>query len=631
MNSASPIIRRIEKIDRLYLWLFAFILGSQPFLDNFWPSFEGTKMAYRGSMALLAVVYIVQGFMLEWALWRWPGWTRLLSPLAYMGRTLAVFGLGLGILSLLANRFSVLGSIPVWELLSREFYWATPLVMAAILARRSNFGRLGEGLWSYPLGAARLFASLFFFWGLLSALASHDPLTSLKDFRDDLGGALAAFLILLDVVRRRADARWLLGVALAVATHIAAINMLAYVRFSGGDEIERLYWIQVELIYSDDYWFSTIRPQLVEFDYRPAFPFRHHNRLSNYAMMASGAALILLAWSGWRWRARLAAGVAFAASFEVMNLTLGRGAWLSFAAGLLGALVLLFQRRRPSHWIALALLIALIASAWVVLPARQKKRLLDLGTHAAALAESARRPPTDPLKASLPMPQDGNLQRRLIAFETALRVIREHPWTGIGYGYHNYASVSRKYRPQDQGIQGEIESEIYQSHSHNNLLQVAAEMGLPGLGAYLGLHLTLFLLLAAAARRAHRFRWPSRWPLSFALALFLMAHAYGMTNYSLRYAIGDFFWLIMALLAVLAARAGELEESFSSPERLSGGRDFRRAKRLSPAFSTWPTLRRGFFFEAVGSMRLWAGAILGNQRGWPRFRPRARRRWKRQL
>jgi O-antigen ligase len=261
--------------------------------------------------------------------------------------------------------------------------------------------------------------------------------------------------------------------------------------------------------------------------------------------------LILLVWPGLRWRWRFAAFAGFAAAFALLNLTLGRGAWLSFAAGLAGAVVLLFQWRKWTHWLVAAALAGMMLGAFVMLPQSQKERFQRLYATLTAPApadgeETAARPP------------DGNIQRRLVAFETAWRVIKTHPIAGAGYGYHNYAAVAKQYRP-DWGTEGEIESELYQSHSHNNLLEVAAEMGWPGLAAYLGLHGSLFLLLAAATRRAHRCGWKSRWPLAFALALFLMCHCYGMTNYSLRYVIGDYFWLLMGMLAILAATADEDE------------------------------------------------------------------------
>src|SRR5690606_15468227 len=282
--------------------------------------------------------------------------------------------------------------------------------------------RQAEGAWAWALGLVKLTALAFFLLGLASCAASLSPGESFKDYRNDMGSALATFFIAQGVAARPAVIRRMLAVALATSAYLAALNILAFFRFAGGDEIERLYWMQSGLIYSPDYWFHRQAT-----DFRPMFPFGHHNRLSNFAMMASGAGLMLLAWPRMGWKRRALAFAGFALAFATLNLTFGRGAWLAFGAGLGAALLLLFQPRRWSHWVALGAFALSLAGAHAMLPEGQKERvqkaLSQLLPAVAGVADE---------EAAADM--DMNVLRRVIAMETALRVVQRYPWLGVGYG-----------------------------------------------------------------------------------------------------------------------------------------------------------------------------------------------------
>lgn len=570
--------RQIASIDRAFPWVLGVALASLPFVDNFWPSMEGTKAAYRGSLAIAAILYIYQGFLVEWVACRNGryGGLRFLTPLFYAARAAALFFAGLFMLTRVdgpAIRHVFLG----------DFYWTPLFTMSAVLARwprpEPEGGRRAGPLYL----ALRFCGAAIFYWSLASCAAGDYVVDSLKDFRNDLGGALAMCFIFMGAIRTRADLRRMLAVALATACYVAAMNFLAMARFARGNEIERLYWINVGIVYSGDYWFAQPlwRASMVDFDYRPAFPFWHHNRLSNYAMMASAIGLTLACWPGFRfWRGRMLSLAGFTATFFLLNLTMGRGAWLGFAAGLFLAALLMFRWKR-SHIAALGLLAALIGGAFFALPSGQRERLdrafgrlSDLISTSAAASDApaeeldpefeAQLESVEPHRESTPHDppaglgpdEDGNVDRRLIAMMTAWNVLKESPWTGSGYGFHSYEEIAKKHRPA-WWQPDESESEQFQSHAHNNLLQVAAESGAPALALYLLFHLTLFLMLLLAARRGHRDGLPERWLLTMGLALFLMIHCYGMTNYSLRYTLGDLTWTLWGLLAVLSFRAGE--------------------------------------------------------------------------
>lgn len=132
-------------------------------------------------------------------------------------------------------------------------------------------------------------------------------------------------------------------------------------------------------------------------------------------------------------------------------LTQSRGAWLGLLAGLAVLLVLAGQRGR---WILLAS--SLVA---ILLAAR-----LGLAPLAEALVGS---------------PGLGGLEGRLEVWSRALAMIHDFPFTGIGLG--SFTLVSDRLYPFFAYLPGTVE------HAHNLYLQVAVDLGLPGLAAWLGL------------------------------------------------------------------------------------------------------------------------------------------------
>ena len=71
----------------------------------------------------------------------------------------------------------------------------------------------------------------------------------------------------------------------------------------------------------------------------------------------------------------------------------------------------------------------------------------------------------------------------------AIDIIRHHPWTGTGPGTFNIA-----YRMYQKGA-------IYSRYAHNNYLEMASEIGIPGLTAYLVLIAGMLLSFGSAWKR----------------------------------------------------------------------------------------------------------------------------------
>jgi O-antigen ligase len=70
---------------------------------------------------------------------------------------------------------------------------------------------------------------------------------------------------------------------------------------------------------------------------------------------------------------------------------------------------------------------------------------------------------------------DPNTRNRIELFQTAMRLIHDHPWMGVGP--KNVRFDALRYRGDNSS---QYPGWMYQ-HMHNNFFQVAAETGIPGL------------------------------------------------------------------------------------------------------------------------------------------------------
>jgi O-antigen ligase len=120
-----------------------------------------------------------------------------------------------------------------------------------------------------------------------------------------------------------------------------------------------------------------------------------------------------------------------------------RNAWMGSTAGM----VTVFAMRKPR---ALFLLLPFLAGLILISPEGIRHRI----------------------RSALD-PNDDNTRNRIELAGTALRLIRDNPWLGVGP--ENVATEALRYRGTN-----EFPNFMYQ-HMHNNFLQVASERGVPGL------------------------------------------------------------------------------------------------------------------------------------------------------
>jgi len=277
---------------------------------------------------------------------------------------------------------------------------------------------------------------------------------------------------------------------------------------------------------------------------------RHPNDLGAYLIIVLPLMLMIAvqSWNRWRTKQDLLNGLAVVgslacsgAAFTILALTYSRSAWLGFLVGIgLWALV------RRSYKIFIFFVFVII---FVLTPLAVSKRDLpqsDLpflrgGTAQEVTVSSADKGICGRFLNSLD--RGLNSSDRLHYWEAAVRIIKDHPLTGIGL--NTYTKVIREYAPR------------YPNYAHNCYLQVAAELGLPGLAVM------LWALLAPLVFALRRFRTLTdpRWSdilgaVSAGYIALLAESALDTTFYSVQ--LFALLWVMMALLVAIprASEAG---------------------------------------------------------------------------
>ncbi len=247
--------------------------------------------------------------------------------------------------------------------------------------------------------------------------------------------------------------------------------------------------------------------------------------------------LPLSALFGWRpaWRripGLFAALGGFLGCGAALLLTQSRSGWLGGAAGLLalGTLWLLRSRKCWVRFLGIALpLLALgilAVAVWQAGPMRFREAF-DAATNEHL---------ETPLGAI-------SLEGRIELWSRALYAIQDFPFTGCGLGTFRRV-VHMLYplflTPPDTDV----------AHAHNVFLQVALDLGIPGLVAYLA----LLGAAGAAAWSAGRPGAPMRWVPLGLLAGLVGYHAYGITDaIALGAKPGLAFWLALGVMGNFAA------------------------------------------------------------------------------
>ncbi|MDE3089829.1 MAG: O-antigen ligase family protein [Chloroflexota bacterium] len=226
--------------------------------------------------------------------------------------------------------------------------------------------------------------------------------------------------------------------------------------------------------------------------------------------------------------------LALALSLVTLALTQSRGAILGASVGLLAVVTLRlaqgrFWREKRFAW----LIVAGAAALAVIVLIGQGNALLEF-----LLRMDAR---------------SGTLASRLEVWQRGVMMVQDFPITGIGIGTYN--SIAHSLYPFFIAAPDEVVA-----HAHNNLLEVAVDVGIPGLIAYVAL-LTGFVVCAVRAYRATADAGVRA--LMAGLGFGMLAHqVFGLTDaFILGTKPGLLMWIYFALVGVAYVRRNEWRET----------------------------------------------------------------------
>jgi O-antigen ligase len=156
--------------------------------------------------------------------------------------------------------------------------------------------------------------------------------------------------------------------------------------------------------------------------------------------------------------------------------------------------------------------------------------------------------------------RDDTAEERVQFWWAGVRMVRDHPWLGIGPGHVRL--LYPKYRDADA-------RRPTIGHLHNNVIQIAAERGLLGLGAWLWVWGAFMIRASRIYRQLPSTAFQRRAVVAGSLAAALALFVAGLFEYS----FGDsevqmLFWVVMALPFAVQTWPGAPAEPPATGSRL---------------------------------------------------------------
>ncbi|MDD5369022.1 MAG: O-antigen ligase family protein, partial [Anaerolineaceae bacterium] len=371
-----------------------------------------------------------------------------------------------------------------------QYSWLALLVAAPFLLFPSPERSLAllviPGIWivallskGSPLPATPLNGSLLLlsFMVLVSLYATFDIAVSLPN----ISGLLFGLAVYFEIVRRCSrPAGWRVGVALFLLAclGIAGMGLIATTWAT-----EKFAWMGAltsllpHRLAGTSGLSESIHPNILAGALLWGFPL----------FLALAGALILMRKGESLFRHRalawaitvLTAIAALAIGGELL-LTQSRESYLALAFTLVGAVLLLLPRKL--RWIALAIIV-LFAFAGLALAVTGNLQPLLPPSLVASFSPGAAAGSDGALSL-------GTLQWRVEIWSRAIPAIQDFPFTGMGMDtFHRVVQVL--YPLLSTG------SDVDISHAHNEFLQAALDLGIPGLIAFVSLYLTAFAMLVS--------------------------------------------------------------------------------------------------------------------------------------
>ncbi len=342
----------------------------------------------------------------------------------------------------------------------------------------------------------------FLAWGTASLVAAVDPLYSLHELYAKTGVSVLLFYLVAHAVKRE---------QIPILLGVFAAGSLALGIYGAGEAIR--HWGEVGP--------SGYRIRSLALDY---------NFFSNYLATAIPL-LAVLTCRAWSVGLRLVASAAVAISLLCLLLTFSRAAWLGVALAMGLLLFLTGKRLWAASLFALLVLAVAVASPYL------RHEVTTVGAREAKVETAA---------------------SRLAVWKMGVEEVWKHPVTGIGYGRESFlkAYPGNPITRQDRGI----------IHTHNTFLEIALQLGLPGLALFVW---TIGAAAAAFWRGLQRSEGKERLLLVGLLAMMLAYFTRNAFDHMHVGASAHLFWLLVGL-GFASLRSGQ-GETLPAPARPAGG------------------------------------------------------------
>lgn len=217
-------------------------------------------------------------------------------------------------------------------------------------------------------------------------------------------------------------------------------------------------------------------------------------------------------------KSRLRILIIFAAIVSVAAILFNgtRGAWLAVLI-LIPVIVSLYSKSRRKSFSAIFAVIILIGGIFVATP--------NLSNRIATITD---------------MHMQSNSER-LLMWESALKMFKDHPILGVGYGGYIKAYQTEYISPDAK--------ERQQQHAHNNLIQFLAECGIVGAAAFLW----IWIYFSYFSLRGWYREKNLAYLLFFCMLWGLMLH--GLTEYNFETSVpSKVFWFSLGLCVAYCRR-----------------------------------------------------------------------------
>ncbi|RJP61908.1 MAG: tetratricopeptide repeat protein [Candidatus Auribacter fodinae] len=236
-----------------------------------------------------------------------------------------------------------------------------------------------------------------------------------------------------------------------------------------------------------------------------------------------------------------------------------RGAWVATAFGLGTGFVIIplltgqdwlrnarrfFRFSFLNRYILPGLVFLLVLSALAIIPSQNStaKRTVDVREELKSIAQTQR----------------GSAHWRLTAWKNTLYMIKEHPF-GIGIGHWQF------YYPlfaQKAAVDKDFSEDRQAKRAHNDYLQTAAELGLPGLALLLWFFLNIIYCTLYLSRLKGLQSWNILGISVFSAVTAIMIDA--VFNFPLQEGLPPFFLAIISAFAVYAVQSGKEKHTIST-------------------------------------------------------------------